>query len=44
MIVLGKINAFLHLNRRDYKCKFHVRHSSAYNAIVGRDFLEKLRE
>ena len=39
--VLGKITIPLHLNGREYPCVFHVIQSLAYDAILGRDFLQE---
>ncbi|KAL9951635.1 hypothetical protein ACROYT_G044337, partial [Oculina patagonica] len=39
--VLGKITVPLQLNGHKYSCEFHVMQSLAYEAILGRDFLQK---
>ncbi|KAL9955174.1 hypothetical protein ACROYT_G036461 [Oculina patagonica] len=39
--VLGKITVPLQLNGHEYFCEFHVMQSLAYDAILGRDFLQK---
>ena len=41
--LLGKITVPLHLNGRQYPCEFHVMQSLAYDAILGRDFLQENR-
>ena len=38
--VLGKITIPLQLQGRKYTCEFHVMHNLAYDAILGRDFLQ----
>ena len=38
--VLGKITIPLQLQGREYTCEFHVMQNLAYNAILGRDFLQ----
>ena len=39
--VLGKITIPLQLQGREYTCEFHVMQNLAYDAILGRDFLQK---
>ena len=39
--VLGKITVPLQLNGREHPCDFHVMQNLAYDAILGRDFLQK---
>ena len=39
--VLGKITIPLQLQGREYTCEFHVMQHLAYDAILGRDFLQK---
>ena len=39
--VLGKITVPLQLQGREYTCEFHVMQNLAYDAILGRDFLQK---
>ena len=39
--VLGKITIPLQLQGREYTCDFHVMQHLAYDAILGRDFLQK---
>ena len=41
--LLGKITVPLHLNGRQYPCEFHVMQNLAYDAILGRDFLQENR-
>lgn len=38
--VLGKITIPLQLQGREYTCEFHVMQNLAYDAILGRDFLQ----
>ena len=38
--VLGKITIPLQLQGREFPCEFHVMHNLAYDAILGRDFLQ----
>ena len=39
--VLGKITIPLQLQGREYTCEFHIMQNLAYDAILGRDFLQK---
>ena len=39
--VLGKISVLLKLNGFEYSCGFHVMKNLAYDAILGRDFLQR---
>ena len=39
--LLGKITVPLHLNGRQYHCEFHVMQNLAYDAILGRYFLQE---
>jgi len=39
--VLGKITIPLQLQAREYTCEFHVMQNLTYDAILGRDFLQK---
>ena len=39
--MLGKIAIPLQLQGREYTCEFHVMQNLAYDAILGRDFLQK---
>ena len=39
--VLGKTTILLQLQGREYTCEFHVMQNLAYDAILGRDFLQK---
>ena len=39
--VLGKITIPLQLQGREYICEFHIMQNLAYDAILGRDFLQK---
>ena len=41
--LLGKITVLLHLNGHQYPCEFHVMQNLAYDAILGRDFLQENR-
>ena len=41
--VLGKIAVPIELNGREYACDFHVMQNLAYDAILGRDFLQQNR-
>ena len=41
MPVLGKITIPLQLNGREYPCEFHAMQNLAYDAILGRDFLQE---
>ena len=41
--LLGKVTVPLHLNGRQYPCEFHVMQNLAYDAILGRDFLQENR-
>ena len=41
--LLGKITVPLHLNGSQYPCEFHVMQNLAYDAILGRDFLQEYR-
>ena len=39
--VLGKITVLLHFNGREYPCDFHVMQNLAFDAILGRNFLQE---
>ena len=41
--VLGKITVPLHLDGREYPCDFHVTQNLAFDAILGRNFLQENR-
>ena len=41
--VLGKITVPLHLNGREYPCDFHIMQNLAFDAILGRNFLQENR-
>ena len=41
--LLGKITVPLHLNGRQFPCEIHVVQNLAYDAILGRDFLQENR-
>ena len=41
--VLGKITVPIELNGREFVCDFHVMQNLAYDAILGRDFLQQNR-